>query len=298
MSASPLTGLSDRLRTVAFRHESRVCLGIDPRPEAHPSTHPSALDFDGARIAKAVTTYFRDVMDACHDIVACVKIQSAFFERLGVPGWIGMAQLLADARSLDLPVILDAKRGDIGSTAQAYADAYLGEGAFVADALTVNPYLGFDTLEPFVSRAAAEGRGVFCLVRTSNPGAGDLQELTTSDGRTVSEHVADALTERAYDLGVDAFGYGPIGAVVGATAASRIAAFRRRLPHSLLLVPGYGAQGATAHDVAGAFDDEGWGAIVNASRSLTYLEGDDPPREARTAALAMRQALAHAIASR
>ena len=298
MTAARTPGFAERLRETAWRNGSRVCLGIDPRPEAHPSTHPTTHDGDGARIAKAVTTYFRGALEACHDLVACVKIQSAFFERLGVPGWIGMAQLLADAKALDLPVILDAKRGDIGSTAEAYADAFLGEGAFVADALTVNPYLGFDTLEPFVARATAAGLGLFCLVRTSNPGAADLQELMTGDGRTVCEHVADALTARARELGVDAFGYGPLGAVVGATASGRIGALRARLPHSILLVPGYGAQGATADDVAEAFDDEGWGAVVNASRSLTYLEGRDPPAEARAAATAMRDDIARAIERR
>ncbi|MDZ7800690.1 MAG: orotidine-5'-phosphate decarboxylase [Trueperaceae bacterium] len=273
-----------------------VCLGVDPRPERHPATHPDTHGGDPAQVARAVTVYFRDLIDAAAPYLACVKVQSAFFERLGVPGMIGMAQLLADLRERDIPSILDAKRGDVGATAEAYAGAYLEDGVFAADALTVNAYLGMDALEPFVTAATRHGRGLFVLVRTSNPGAADLQDLaleTTATGaRTVSERLADLLTERARDLGVDARGYGPLGAVVGATDPTQLRALRARLPHALLLVPGYGAQGARAGDVAGAFDAGGLGAVVSASRSLTYVGGDDPPAEAARAAREMRDALA------
>jgi orotidine-5'-phosphate decarboxylase len=273
--------------------DTRVCLGIDPRPERHPRTHPDAHGGDPARVAKAVAAYFRELIDAAADHLACVKVQSAFFERLGVPGLIAMAQLLADARERGVPAILDAKRGDIGATAQAYADAYLAGGVFTADALTVQPWLGMDAIEPFVAAAQREHRGVFVLVRTSNPGGADLQELalarTDTGADTVADRLADLLTERAREAGVDARGYGPLGAVVGATVP------RPRLPHSVLLVPGYGAQGGGAEDVAGAFDADGLGAVVSASRSLTYLDGDDPPAEAAAAARDMREAIQAAL---
>jgi orotidine-5'-phosphate decarboxylase len=280
--------------------DTRVCLGIDPRPERHPATHPDAHGGDPAKVAKAVVLYFRELIDAAADQVACVKLQSAFFEAMGVPGLIGMAQLLADARERGVPAILDAKRGDVGSTAEAYADAYLGNGVFAADALTVQPYLGMDAIEPFVRAAERGRRGLFVLVRTSNPGGADLQELalatTASGATTVADRLADLLTARAREAGVDARGYGPLGAVVGGTVPGRIAGLRARLPHAVLLVPGYGAQGAGPEDVRPAFDADGFGAVIAASRSLTYLDGDDPPREAAQAARAMREAIQATLA--
>ncbi len=291
----PRRPFAERLHERVATLDSRVCLGIDPRPAWHRGTHPDAHGGDPAKVAKAVVVYFREILDAAADQLACVKLQSAFFEAMGVPGLIGMAQLLADAHERGLPAILDAKRGDIGSTAEAYADAYLAGGAFAADALTVNPYLGMDALEPFVRTAEREGRGLFVLVRTSNPGGADLQELALASratgAATVADRLADLLSERARDLGVDARGYGPLGAVIGATVPGRLAELRARLPHSILLVPGYGAQGGGPADVAAAFDADGFGAIVSASRSLAYLEGDDPPAEAAQAARAMREAI-------
>jgi orotidine-5'-phosphate decarboxylase len=295
VSPAPAAPFAERLHDRMEALDTRVCLGIDPRPERHPRTHPDAHGGDPARVAKAVAAYFRELIDAAADHLACVKVQSAFFERLGVPGLIAMAQLLADARERGVPAILDAKRGDIGATAQAYADAYLAGGVFTADALTVQPWLGMDAIEPFVTAAQREHRGVFVLVRTSNPGGADLQELalarTDTGAGTVADRLADLLTERAREAGVDARGYGPLGAVVGATVPRRLVDLRARLPHSVLLVPGYGAQGGGAEDVAGAFDADGLGAVVSASRSLTYLEGDDPPAEAAAAAAAMREAI-------
>lgn len=281
---------------------SVVCLGIDPRPERHASTHPDTHAGDPAKVARAVVTYFRGIVEAAAPHLACVKLQSAFFERLGIPGLVAMAQLLADVRQLGVPVILDAKRGDIGSTAEAYADAYLGEGVFAADALTVQPYLGMDAIEPFVTAAERGDRGVFVLVRTSNPGGADLQDLSVPsvDGvsLTVADRLAELLTERARESLLDARGYAPLGAVVGGTVPKRLATLRDRLPHSLLLVPGFGAQGASASDVVEAFDRDGYGAVVSASRSLTYLDGSDPTGEAARAAEAMRNELRSAIDAR
>ena len=296
-----IAGFTARLHARVRSLDTRVCLGIDPRPAAHPLTHPERHGHDPARVARAVASYARDVLHATHDLVACVKPQSAFFEALGIPGLIALAQVIADARALEVPVVLDAKRGDIGSTAEAYADAYLGDGVFAADALTVNPYLGLDTLEPFIARAAAGARGVFVLVKTSNPGSGDLQDIVGDDGRQLHQRLADALADRAAALPRDADGYTPLGAVVGATYPAELADARARLPRSVLLVPGYGAQGGRADDVVAAFDANGLGAVVNASRSLFYpAEGtaDDVGHAARAAATAMREDLNRALAER
>ena len=241
-----------------------MCLGIDPRPADHPLTHPDRVAGDPAGVAKGVVELYRSVLEASHARLACVKPQSAFFEALGIPGVIALAQVIADARSLEVPVILDAKRGDIGSTAEAYARAYLADGVWSADALTVSPYLGPDTLEPFVSAARARGRGVYTLVATSNPGAATWQDERSEAGRRAHEQVADHLQALASEYGR----YGAIGAVVGATRGERLAALRERMPDVLLLVPGYGAQGGSAADVAHAFDRDGLGAVVSASRSL------------------------------
>lgn len=261
---TPVPTFGARLHARMQAIGSAVCLGIDPRPADHPLTHPDRVAGDPAGVAKGVVALYRSVLEASHQRLACVKPQSAFFEALGIPGVIALAQVIADARSLEVPVILDAKRGDIGSTAEAYAHAYLGDGVWSADALTVSPFLGPDTLEPFVSAATSHGRGVYTLVATSNPGAAAWQDQRSDAGRLVHEYVADHLQALASEHGR----YGAIGAVVGATRGERLGALRERMPDVLLLVPGYGAQGGSAADVSQAFDRDGLGAVVNASRSL------------------------------
>ena len=280
-----------RLHARAAAARSSVCLGIDPRPSDHPLTHPDRVGGDPAGVAKGIVAFYRAVLEASHDRLACVKPQAAFFEALGIPGVIAMAQLIADARSLDLPVILDAKRGDIGSTAEAYADAYLGDGVWSADALTVSPYLGPDTLAPFVERASERARGVYVLVATSNPGASRWQDARQDDGRMAHELVADELQALARRYGR----YGTVGAVVGATRGERLAALRQRMSDVLLLVPGYGAQGAGASDVVPAFDGDGLGAVVNASRSLMPDPGASDLASAAADARAKVQRMADEI---
>jgi orotidine-5'-phosphate decarboxylase len=297
-------GFAGRLNQRIQQLDTRVCLGIDPRPEAHASTDPAALEGDPARIAREVVQYFRGIIDATEDLVACYKPQSAFFEALGIPGLIALAQILADIRGRGIPVIMDAKRGDIGSTAEAYAQTYLGSGVFASDALTVSPWLGRDSLFPFTDRALEEGRGVFVLVRTSNPGAGDFQLLADSQEVTVAQRVADSVREfgeEAVRVGaVDAAGYSHAGAVVGLTLPDgELAALRARMPRAILLLPGYGAQGGTAGAAAAGFDANGLGAVVSASRSLTYFGFDaDAPTKARAATLSMRDDLNAALAAR
>jgi len=277
--------LHDRIRAT----DSRVCLGIDPRPALSPWTDPARHGHDAVRVAAAVEASFTAVLRASHEALACCKLQSAFFEAMGLPGLGAMAGLLRVARELALPAIVDAKRGDIGSTAEAYARAYLTDGAFAADALTVNPYLGLDTLEPFVDAALEHGRGLFVVLKTSNPGSADLQDLALADGRRLHEALADRLAARATDLPRDPNGYSALGVVVGATYPTALAALRERVPASVVLVPGYGAQGGQAEDVAAAFDADGLGAVVSASRSLTYLPAANERELASAASAAVRE---------
>ena len=278
---------ADRLFDRIRQTDSRICLGIDPRPDAHPLTHPDRFGGDPAQVAKAVVYYFQAVIEATQGVVACYKLQSAFFEALGIPGLIALAQLTADVRARGIPVILDAKRGDIGATAAAYAQSYLAQSVFASDALTVSPYLGADSLEPFVTQAGNAERGLFVLVKTSNPGSGDLQDTVLEGGGRLYERAAAMVTKLAEPYR-DASGYAPVGAVVGATHPEALRDLRARLPYSVLLVPGYGAQGGSAEDVAAAFDGDGLGAVVSSSRALTYTTQEANFAErAREAAEAM-----------
>jgi orotidine-5'-phosphate decarboxylase len=206
-----------------------------------------------------------------------VKPQSAFFEACGPAGMAALQTVLRRAKELGLVTILDAKRGDIASTAAAYAEAAFT--ALDADALTVNPYLGRDAVEPFIAAARRDGRGLFVLVRTSNPGAGLFQNLTC-DGRPLYQHVADAVAAWNGES-IGACGLGDVGAVVGATHPAELKLLRERLPDVWFLVPGYGAQGGTAADVRAAFRADGLGAVVNSSRGVTFpFRPDDANWEA------------------
>lgn len=230
---------------------TRICIGLDPRPEWHP---------DGVDL----WAHCRDVLEACEPYACAVKPQLAFFEAQGLAGLTVLYRVLELARSLEIPVIVDAKRGDIGSTAEAYAAAWL-RGEQAGNSLTVNPYLGRDSVQPFVDAAREEGGAIFCLVKTSNPGAGDLQDLPTDRG-TVAREVGRWLSDWN-DLGR---GYGPVGAVVGATRPAELHDFREALPRSLLLLPGVGAQGGKPADLAPAFHPGGKGAVVAVSRAIEY----------------------------
>jgi orotidine-5'-phosphate decarboxylase len=202
--------------------------------------------------------------------VPIVKVQAAFFEELGPPGMVAMSLVIEHAQSRGLVVIVDAKRNDIGSTAEAYARGYLGReaSAWHADALTVSPYLGDDSLTPFVEVARERGAGVFVLVKTSNFGGRFLQDVAC-DGGTIYGRIATHVEGLAAAT-AGTCGYGAVGAVVGATHPAQLVELRRAMPHTWFLVPGYGAQGGTAADVAGAFDERGLGAIVNNSRGIIF----------------------------
>ena len=261
---------ADRLAAAVRRAGNPVCVGLDPRAKNLPAGLLPAGDRPFSAIADAYSRFCNGVSDAVAPLVPVVKVQAAFFEELGPPGMAAMAQVIEHAQALGLLVIVDAKRNDIGSTAEAYARGYLGreESAWHADALTVSPYLGDDSLTPFVEVARERGAGIFVLVKTSNPGGALLQDLTC-DGRTlygrVAEHVEGLAAATAGGCG-----YGAVGAVVGATYPAQLVELRRAMPHTWLLVPGYGSQGGAAADVAAAFDDRGLGAIINNSRGIIF----------------------------
>jgi orotidine-5'-phosphate decarboxylase len=250
--------------------KSSVCVGLDPRWSSLPEAIRRGVEpTDLRRVAAATECYCRDVVDAVVAHAAIVKPQAAFFEQLGPAGMTTLANIITYARKSGLLVLLDGKRGDIGTTAEAYADGYLGStSAWQCDALTVNPYLGDDTLEPFYKTATARDAGIFVLVKTSNPGSGFLQDRVV-DGQTVYEQMAD-LVQRLALQSIGKSSYGVVGAVVGATYPEQLAKLRQKMPNAWILIPGYGAQGGTADDVVDGFDRHGLGAIVNSSRGIIF----------------------------
>src|ERR687884_1103563 len=239
------------------------------------------------------TTFGDRLVDAVAPYAVAVKPQLAFFEALGADGMRALEEACAYARSAGLLVIADAKRGDIGSTARAYAAAYLepGEdGSPLADALTVSPYLGRDSLEPFLGACRRHGAGLFCLVKTSNEGGADVQDATLTDGRPLWQHVARLVAEWGEDL-VGERGLSSVGAVVGATYPRAIGEARRLMPKAILLLPGIGAQGATPADVARAFTSGPASALVPVSRSVIYafrVDGSDWRKAAAAKAARLR----------
>ena len=260
----------DRLESVRQERDSVLCVGIDPRVERMPSS------LRALGIEEMLFTFGRDVFEQTRAHAACWKPNIAFFEAHGLEGLRAYARVVAHIRSEGGLVIGDIKRSDLGSTAIAYAKAHLGAGApFEVDAVTLNPYLGRDGLAPFIDAAAANGKGLYVLVRTSNPGAADLQEHASGDLPHLFDRVADLLTELGAPHVSEATGLSLVGAVVGATSPVAGARIRERMPHAPFLVPGFGAQGAGAEDVAPCFRADGSGAVVNASRSITYPPDDD-----------------------
>ncbi len=295
---------SDRLAASVIDRRSLVCVGLDPALERMPPAllekhRPSATVDEDEAVAACFAEFCAGVIEAVAPAAACVKPQAAFFEQYGAAGWRALTETVACAHAHGLPVILDVKRGDIASTGAAYRRAAFGGApGFAApvagagaDAVTVNPYLGDDALAPFVD-ACAEGRGVFVLVRTSNPGAAMLQELEV-EGRPLYLHVADVVA-RLGAAHVGARGYSDVGAVVGATAPAALRAVRAALPRAFLLVPGVGAQGGGTDTLGELKVGDAGGLVVNASRSIIYAwqQGQsDFQRAAAEGAEALRREL-------
>ncbi|MGI9431768.1 MAG: orotidine-5'-phosphate decarboxylase [Myxococcota bacterium] len=276
------TAFADRLILRVRELGHPLCAGIDPILDQIPAPfRVGAMAPGDPATADAVEQFCLAYLDRVADRVAILKPQSAFFEALGWRGVKVLSGLLAEARSRGLLVLLDAKRGDIGSTAAGYAAAYLeADAPLRADALTINPYLGTDTVEPHVSAAAPSGSGLFVLTRTSNPGGRDYQELEAA-GRPVFEHVAGSLAPLAKRLVGPETGYSGLGLVVGATYADESRRLRELRPDALFLVPGYGAQGGTGEAAVAGFvrgpTGRLEGGVVNSARGLHFpaSSGDD-----------------------
>ena len=258
----------DRLTAAIKLKKTPLIVGLDPRWD----NLPDELKSIGNK-ADAFETFCKAIIDVVADKVPAVKPQSAFFEQLGPTGVVALGRVTDYARDKGLITIMDAKRGDIGSTATAYAKAYLDRsesGPWRCDSLTVNPYLGDDSLTPFCDVADEHGGGIFVLAKTSNPGSKTFQEKSFTDPpQKLFECVADHLQTLAMkNLGES--GYGNVGAVVGATWPEELVALRKRMPNVIFLIPGFGAQGGSAADIAGGLDEHGLGGVINSSRGIIF----------------------------
>ena len=255
--------------------------------------------FDAA--AQAILAYNKEIIDAICDIVPAVKPQAAYYEMYSWQGMWALCETIKYAQEKGMIVIMDGKRNDIGSTMQAYAKAHLGVSevngkelsAFGSDMLTVNGYLGSDGIEPLLPICDEKDKGIFVLVKTSNPSSGELQDQKIGD-KSIYETMG-AMCEQWGEKTQNSYGYSRVGAVVGATYPQQLSEMRQKMPHTFFLVPGYGAQGGGANDVAGAFDKNGLGAIVNSSRAILTAwkkagtDGKDFAQQARKAALTMKE---------
>ena len=270
---------SDRLAKQILKKKNPSVLGLDPRLEYIPESiktkafNKYSCPFEAA--SKSILEFNIRLIDAVCDIIPAIKPQLAYYEMYGPEGIKAFNETVRYAKEKNLIVIADGKRNDIGTTSEAYSSAFLcktliggdDKPVFDADALTVNGYLGSDGIKPFIKTCENEGKGIFVLVKTSNPSSGELQDLKLEDGRTVYEAMADMVNEWGRTT-IGECGYSSVGAVVGATYPEQLKALRKRMPQSWILVPGYGAQGGKGTDVVHAFDENGLGAVVNASRSL------------------------------
>jgi orotidine-5'-phosphate decarboxylase len=295
----PDANFADRLTLRVRQLGHPLCVGLDPHLAAIPPLFAQgSMAADDERTADAVEAFLGTVIERIEGKVAIVKPQIAFFEQLGWRGIRALDRICAKARAADILVLLDAKRGDIGSTAEGYAAAYLArDAAMPVDALTLNPYLGFDTLEPFARVAGDAGRGLFVLVKTSNPGSGDLQDRDV-DGEPLFGRVADGLARIEGALVGPKTGWSSLGVVCGATWPDQARRVREALPRALFLVPGYGAQGGSAAAavqgfVAGPAGREG--GIVNSSRGILFPKDATGTRDAQIWEKAFDAALSQAI---
>ena len=257
MAVAATLTFADRLAAEVERKRSQLCVGLDPRPELLP-----------VELRGDISRFCCGLVDAVAPHAVAVKPQLAFFEALGPAGMTSFAETCAYARRAGMLVIADGKRGDVGSTARAYAAAYLEGAPPLADALTVNPYLGRESVEPYLAAARREGAGIFVLVKTSNAGA-DIQDVQLRDGHTMWQHVAQEVAEWGAEI-VGDVGLSSVGAVVGATHPREVGEARRLMPQAIMLLPGVGAQGASVAELARAFQSGPASALVTASRSVNY----------------------------
>ncbi|MGM0410597.1 MAG: orotidine-5'-phosphate decarboxylase [Bacillota bacterium] len=257
----------DKLNEKIIKTDSRVCVGLDPHLDLIPdyilkkakeecSTKDEALSL-------AIFRFNKEIIDNIYDLTAIVKPQIAFYEKIGHKGIESLEKTVSYAKEKGLLVLLDAKRNDIGSTAEAYAEAYLKKNI---DAITINPYLGFDGVKPFLKY---DDKGAFALVRTSNKSAIDIQDIESKKGRKIYEHVGELVKKWGENYTGES-GYSNLGAVIGATYPEELKKLRSTMKNIFFLIPGYGAQGGGVQDVVHGFDKNGLGAVVNSSRGILF----------------------------
>jgi orotidine-5'-phosphate decarboxylase len=275
----PKENFADRLIDAVKKKGNPCVVGLDPRIHQMPNFITADLaEKAPEKTRRAISSFHRVVLDAVGELVPAVKPQMAFYEQYGLGGIMALLDTIQMAKERGLIVIVDAKRNDIAATAEAYANAYLGrarfpwadEPVFDADCMTISPFLGRDSLNPFLDACIEFGKGVFILVKTSNPGSGDLQDVKDAEsGQPLYVRLAHTVAELSQKA-MGRSGYSSIGALVGATFPEQAKQLRQLMPRSIILVPGYGSQGGTAEDAAKCFNPDGLGAVVNASRSITY----------------------------
>ncbi len=284
-----MDNFADRLAAAILKKKSQVCVGLDPKINLMPaflmaregSLEKESHGLSSGRVAEIFKQFSLAIIEAVEPHAVAVKLQLACFEAYGPPGMKVFWQLARASSQAGLLVIADGKRGDIGASASLYSSAYIGRpealgetpGSADIDAMTVNPIFGDDGVRPFLTDCRDYGKGIFILVRTSNSGAAALQDLRLDDGAFWHEHLARLVSDWGAGL-TGSCGYSSAGAVVGATRPDAISRLRRLMPRAFFLLPGYGAQGAGAADVAAAFDSEGLGGLVTASRSIIYAGND------------------------
>ena len=296
--------IMDRLIEKIIDLQNPTCVGLDTLFDYLPDEMKAGVTtFEG--VAERVFEFNKKLIDTLRDVIPSVKVQIAYYEMYGVAGMKAYEETLKYAAEKDLVVIADAKRNDIGSTAACYVKTFLGETAvngnalraFPSDYVTVNAYLGTDGIAPFVEECEKNDKGIFALVKTSNPSGAEVQNLVLENGKPMYEHMGD-LVEKWGESTVGKYGYSAVGAVVGATHPTEAARLRETMPHTFFLIPGYGAQGGNAQMLKSCFKADGLGGVVNNSRGIlcaykklggTYYEA------ARAATLAMQKDLSEVI---
>ena len=304
----------DRLIDKIKQTKNPTVMGLDPRYEMIPKCVTDKYTKDLNGVSKAIVEYNKELIDATYDIIPAIKPQIAFYEMYGIPGMEAFKKTCQYARQKKMIVIADIKRGDIGSTAKGYSNAYLGktkigekeQNIYDIDFVTVNPYMGTDCVKPFIEDCKKYQKGLFILVKTSNPSSGELQDLKLETGEEIYTQVAKLVEKWGEELR-GKYNYSSIAAVVGATYPKQLEDIRKVAPHTYFLIPGYGAQGGKASDIALGFDKQGLGGIVNASRSLmcaynsemwkNQFEEKDYAKATRAEAIRMREELKIAIGS-
>ncbi len=302
----------DRLIEKIKETNNPTVIGVDTRYDMVPDCVKNKYFKDIKGMCSAMLEYSKALIDSTYDIIPAVKLQSAYFEMYGVEGIKLYKEMIDYCKEKDMVVMADVKRGDIGSTSAGYSKAYLGkntinekeEGIFDVDFATVNPYMGSDCINPFVEDCKKYDKGIFVLVKTSNKSSGELQDLKTEDGEEIYKKVAKLVNTWGKDL-IGQYGYSSVSAVVGATYPKQLKELRELMPHSYFLIPGYGAQGGKAEDIALGFDENGLGGIVNATRSLMCayksnlwkdkFKEEDYAKATRAEAIRMRDELNNAI---